>query len=166
MAERALARVRLRREHSQLLSENLEFARSQALYRQGLQLLATLDGERLQDLALSVLARVTDAQGAALWTADERGAARAARLARSRRSRGAAAARSTRRTRSGPRRSGGGGRSAAPGRELEEAFLVPLLADDEPVGARAPLRSRRAGGFGAGGARRRAAPSPTSPPSR
>ena len=35
----ALARVRLRREHSQLLTENLEFAKSQALYRQGLQIL-------------------------------------------------------------------------------------------------------------------------------
>src|SRR5512142_3303800 len=60
VCERALARVRLRREHTQLLSENLEFARSQAPYRQALQIRATLDGERLQDLALSVLARVSD----------------------------------------------------------------------------------------------------------
>src|SRR5512138_1160159 len=73
VAERALGRVRLRREHSQLAAENLDLARSQALYRQGLQILATLDGERLQDLSLSVLARVTDAQGAALWLADEKG---------------------------------------------------------------------------------------------
>src|SRR5512133_453085 len=63
VAERALGRVKLRREHSQLVSENLDLARSQALYRQGLQILATLDLERLQDLALSVLARVADAQG-------------------------------------------------------------------------------------------------------
>src|SRR5512141_72556 len=73
VAERVLQRVRLRREHSQLLSENLEFARSQALYRQGLQILSTLDVEKLQDLTLSILARVTDAQGAALWLLDEKG---------------------------------------------------------------------------------------------
>lgn len=73
VAERVLQRVRLRREHTQLLSENLEFARSQAIYRQGLQILGTLDGEKLQDLVLSILARVTDAQGAALWLADEKG---------------------------------------------------------------------------------------------
>jgi two-component system cell cycle response regulator len=73
VADRVLQRVRLRREHSQLLSENLEFARSQALYRQGLQILSTLDVEKLQDLILSILARVTDAQGAALWLLDEKG---------------------------------------------------------------------------------------------
>ncbi|HYD42181.1 MAG TPA: response regulator [Anaeromyxobacter sp.] len=73
VADRVLQRVRLRREHSQLLSENLEFARSQALYRQGLQILSTLDVEKLQDLVLSILARVTDAQGAALWLLDEKG---------------------------------------------------------------------------------------------
>src|SRR4030042_889321 len=48
VAERVLSRVRLRREHSQLLSENLEFAKSQAIYRQGLQILAPLAGEKLQ----------------------------------------------------------------------------------------------------------------------
>ena len=73
VADRVLQRVRLRREHSQLLSENLEFSRSQAIYRQGLQILSTLDGEKLQDLVLSILARVTDAQGAALWLLDEKG---------------------------------------------------------------------------------------------
>src|SRR5512142_1629968 len=73
VAERVLQRVRLRHEHSQLLTENLEFARSQALYRQGLQILSTLDGERLQDLTLSIMARVTDAQGAALWLLDDKG---------------------------------------------------------------------------------------------
>jgi len=73
VADRVLQRVRLRREHSQLLNENLEFARSQALYRQGLQILATLDGERLQDLTLSIMGRVTDAQGAALWLLDDKG---------------------------------------------------------------------------------------------
>jgi len=73
VAERVLQRVRLKHEHSQLLTENLEFARAQALYRQGLQILSTLDGEKLQDLTLSIMARVTDAQGAALWLADEKG---------------------------------------------------------------------------------------------
>jgi two-component system cell cycle response regulator len=73
VADRVLQRVRLRREHSQLLNENLEYARSQAIYRQGLQILSTLDGERLQDLVLAILARVTDAQGAALWLLDEKG---------------------------------------------------------------------------------------------
>ena len=73
VVDRALGRVHLRREHRQLLAENLQFVKSQALYGQSLQILATLDAERLQDLCLSVLARVTDAQGAALWIADERG---------------------------------------------------------------------------------------------
>jgi CheY-like chemotaxis protein len=73
VADRVLQRVQLRREHSQLLNENLEYARSQAIYRQGLQILSTLDGERLQDLVLAILARVTDAQGAALWLLDEKG---------------------------------------------------------------------------------------------
>src|SRR5512138_362057 len=73
VADRVLGRVSLRREHSQLLTENLEFAKAQALYRQGLQILASLDGERIVDLALSILARVTDAQGAALWVADDKG---------------------------------------------------------------------------------------------
>jgi diguanylate cyclase (GGDEF)-like protein len=73
VVERALSRVRIRREHSQLLSENLEFLKAQTLFRQGLQLIATLDLERLQDLALQILGRVTDAQGVALWIADDRG---------------------------------------------------------------------------------------------
>jgi diguanylate cyclase (GGDEF)-like protein len=73
VAERVLQRVRLRREHSQLLNENLEFARSQVIYRQCLQILSSLDVERLQDLTLSIMARVTDAQGAALWLLDEKG---------------------------------------------------------------------------------------------
>jgi two-component system cell cycle response regulator len=73
VAERVLQRVRLRREHSQLLTENLEFARSQVIYRQCLQILSSLDVERLQDLTLSIMARVTDAQGAALWLLDEKG---------------------------------------------------------------------------------------------
>jgi diguanylate cyclase (GGDEF)-like protein len=150
VADRALARVRLRREHSQLLSENLEFARSEALHRQGLLLLSTLDGERLQDLALSVLARVTDAQGAALWTADERGQL-VLRAWRGLVDRAALPARLDPNAPAEPAWAGAlaqAGPVAAPGRELEDAFLVPLLAEDEPVGL-VLLADRARGGFGA-----------------
>src|SRR5574337_2100948 len=37
VCDRALSRVRMRREHSQLLTENLEFVKSQTLQRLGLQ---------------------------------------------------------------------------------------------------------------------------------
>jgi len=70
---RALARARLRREHGRLLDENLEFVRSQSLLQQSLSILGTLDLEVLQDQLLEVLASATDAQGGALWVADERG---------------------------------------------------------------------------------------------
>ncbi len=73
VVDRTLARQRIRREHSRLLDDNAQLARSQALYQQCLGLLATLDLERLQDLALSVLTRVTDAQGGAIWVADDKG---------------------------------------------------------------------------------------------
>ncbi len=146
VADRALGRVRLRREHSQLLTENLEFAKSQALYRQGLQILATLDVERLQDLTLSVLARVTDAQGAALWLVDERGHLEL------RGYRGLV-------DRAGlpPRIDPGdpvwqpplhgGAPFPSPGAAAGEAFMVPLVADGEPVGL-ALLADRASGPFG------------------
>ena len=161
VAERALGRVQLRREHSRLVSENLDLTRAQALYRQGLQILSTLDGERLQDVALSVLARVTDAQGAALWTADERGHLQL-RAYRGSSTGGAAGAR---------RSSGGGGRAAprrraVPGavRGRGEGFLVALVADDEPAWA---LLSDRAPPAASGRrSTRPRRPSPTSPPSR
>ncbi|MBI5068386.1 MAG: response regulator [Deltaproteobacteria bacterium] len=72
-AARALARARLRREHGRLLDENLEFVRSQSLLQQSLAILSTLDLELLQDQLLQVLASATDAQGGALWVADDRG---------------------------------------------------------------------------------------------
>ena len=147
VAEKALARVRLRREHSKLLTENLEFARSEALHRQGLLLLSTLDGERLQDLALSVLARVTDAQGAALWTADERGQL-VLRGWRGLVDRAALAARIDPKDPAWAPALQQAGPAAAPGKELDDAFLVPLLADDEPVGL-ALLADRASGRFGA-----------------
>ena len=73
-AGRILSRSRLKREHGQLLAENLEYVKRQSLYRHSLEILATLDLERLQDLTLQVLAQVSDARVAALWLADEKGA--------------------------------------------------------------------------------------------
>ncbi len=148
VCERALARVRLRREHSQLLSENLEFAKSHALYRQGLQILSTLDGERLQDLALSLLARVTDAQGAALWTADEKGQL-ALRGYRGLVDRAALPARIDPREAIWAPRLAQPAPTTAPGaKDVGEAFLVPFLADEEPVGL-ALLSDRARGRFAA-----------------
>jgi len=146
VAERALARVRMRREHSQLLTENLDLARSQALYRQGLQILATLDVERLQDLTLSVLARVTDAQGAALWLVDEKGQL----LLRSYRG---VVDRAGLPPRIDPKdpvwqaQLQGGAPFQSPSATPGEAFMVPLVADDEPVGL-ALLADRASGRFG------------------
>ncbi len=146
VCERALARVRLRREHSQLLNENLEFVKSQALYRQGLQIMATLDGERLQDLALSVLARVTDAQGAALWIADEKGQLQL-RSYRGLVDRAALPARiDPKDPEWAPRFVHAAPTTAAGAKDATEAFHVPLLADEEPVGL-ALLSDRARGRF-------------------
>jgi two-component system, cell cycle response regulator len=146
VVDRIVARQRLRREHSQLLDDNLQLARSQAIYRQCLTLLATLDLERLQDLTLAMLARVTDAQGAALWVTDEkgelvlrgyRGVVDRARLA--------------------PRidlRAPGLGAETREGRPFTtagmppgEAFYLPLMADGEVAGL-ALLTDRARGLFG------------------
>jgi diguanylate cyclase (GGDEF)-like protein len=146
VAERALARVQLRKEHSQLLSENMEFVKSQALYRQGLLILSTLDGERIQDLALTVLARVTDAQGAAIWTAEERGQL-ALRGYRGLVDRTALPGRID------PREPGWqdalrtGAPFPAPGSNVGDAFMVPLVAEEEPVGL-VLLSDRSRGRFG------------------
>src|SRR6266540_1754176 len=146
VCERALARVRLRREHSQLLNENLEFVKSQALYRQGLQIMATLDGERLQDLALSVLARVTDAQGAALWIADEKGQLQL-RSYRGLVDRAALPPRiDPKDPEWAPRFAQSAPSTAAGAKDATEAFHVPFLADEEPVGL-ALLSDRARGGF-------------------
>jgi two-component system, cell cycle response regulator len=146
VAERVLGRVRLRREHSQLLTENLEFAKAQAVFRQGLQILASLDGERITDLALSVLARSTDAQGAALWVADEKGQL----LLRGYRGLVDRAALPPRIDPKDPAwrdalRTGAPipWGDAAPG----DVFAVALVADDEPVGL-ALLQDRARGRFG------------------
>ncbi|MGB8931557.1 MAG: response regulator, partial [Anaeromyxobacteraceae bacterium] len=146
VVDRALSRVRLKREHSQLLSENLQFIKSQSLFRQGLQLIATLDLERLQDLALQILGRVTDAQGVALWIADDRGnlQLRGWRGLVDREALPAAV---------DPRDPAWVEwlRAAVPfqrdGQQEGEAFFAPLVADEEPVGlALVTLRAR--GRFG------------------
>ena len=144
---KALGRVQLKREHSQLLNENLEFVKSQALHRQGLLILSTLDGERIQDLALTVLARVTDAQGAAIWTAEERGVL-ALRGYRGLVDRTALPPRvdprdpvwkdALRLSQPFPVPGNGG---------TGDAFMVPLLVEDEPIGL-VLLSDRARGPFG------------------
>jgi diguanylate cyclase (GGDEF)-like protein len=71
--ERAQQRVRLQLERMRLLDENLEFIKHQALYRRCLDMLSTLDLERLQEGVLSDLCAVCDAQSGALWVVDEKG---------------------------------------------------------------------------------------------
>ncbi len=71
--ERAMERAQLRRERSQLQSENLEFARYQNLHQRCLELLSQPDLEWLQERVAAELASVCDAQSAALWLADDRG---------------------------------------------------------------------------------------------
>ena len=143
---KAIDHARLEREHGQLLSENVEFLKRQALYRDSLKLLATLDLEKLQDLALQVLMRLTDAQGAALWLADERGALtlRAYR---------GLVDRATLPPKLDPHApplaaAFAAGRPAdAPGAPPGEAFYVTLAADEEAIGA-VLLTDRARGRFG------------------
>ncbi len=71
--ERAMERAQLRRERSQLQSENLEFSRYQNLHQRCLELLSQPDLEWLQERVAAELASVCDAQSAALWIADDRG---------------------------------------------------------------------------------------------
>ncbi|HEU4384011.1 MAG TPA: response regulator [Anaeromyxobacteraceae bacterium] len=146
VVQRALERGRLRREHSALLSENLEFVKSQSLFRQCAALLATLDLERLQDLTLSVMARVTDAQGGAIWIADEQGRL-ALRGYRGLVDRSALLPAVD--ARDGELAPGirAGAPFLAPGAPPGEAFYVPLLVDEEPVGL-ALLTDRARGRFG------------------
>jgi len=146
LVERALDRQRLRREHSQLLTENLQLARFQVLFRQSLGILATLDLERLQDLILSVLARVADAQSAAIWIADETGQL-------SLRGYRGLVDRSGLSPRIDPRDGiwsepfRAGRPFPVPGAAEGEAFYLPLVVDDEPMGL-ALLADRAAGRFG------------------
>ncbi len=146
LVDRILARQRIRREHSRLLDDNAQLARSQTLYQQGLGLLATLDVERLQDLALSVLTRMTDAQGAAIWVADDkgelvlrgyRGVVDRAALAPRIDPHGADIGAEIREGKPFP----------SPGAPAGEAFYVPLVIDGEAVGL-ALLADRARGRFG------------------
>ncbi len=72
-AERALERAQLRRERSQLQTENLEFARYQNLHQRCLEFLSQPDLEWLQERVAADLASICDAQSAALWVSDDRG---------------------------------------------------------------------------------------------
>ena len=115
-------------------------------FRDALKLLGTLDLEKVQELALQTLARVTDAQGAALWIADERGAL-TLRGYRGVVDRGALAARID------PHAEPWAGIAARPaalparGDRADEAFYVPLVADEELLGL-ALLADRARGRFG------------------
>lgn len=146
IVERALARVRLKREHSQLLSENLQFIKAQSLFRQGLQLLSTLDLERLQDLALQILGRVSDAQGIALWIADDRGNLQL-RAWRGLVDREALPATVDPRDPAWAEPIRGGNPFQRADQADGEGFYAPLVADEEPVGL-ALLVHRARGRFG------------------
>jgi len=146
VVERALERARLRREHSALLGENRELARSQTLFRQCVGILATLDLERLQDLTLSVLARATDAQGAAIWIADEKGQL-ALRGYRGVVDRQALAPKVDPREGDLAVSIRAGAPFQAPGAPAGEAFYAPLVVDEEAMGL-ALLTDRSRGRFG------------------
>jgi PleD family two-component response regulator len=145
-AARALSRARVRREHGRLLDENLEFARSQSLMQQSLAILGTLDLEELQDLVLRVLSRATDAQGAALWIADEAGELRL-RASRGLVDRSGLPARIDPRAGDRASRIQAGLPYAAPGAAAGQALEIPLLAEGEPVGL-VLLSDRARGRFG------------------
>jgi len=115
--------------------------------RDALKLLATLDLEKVQDLALQTLARVTDAQGAALWIADERGAL-TLRGYRGVVDRSALPARLDPQAAPWKQALAGGAPLPAPGAPPGEAFYVPLVADEEPLGL-VLLSDRASGRFGA-----------------
>jgi len=144
--DRALERATLRRENLALASENVQYVKSQALFRQCLAILATLDVERLQDLILSVLSRVTDAQGSAVWVSDEKGQLQL-RAYHGVVDRTALAP--TVDPRSGPLGQAirAGTPFPAPGAAPGEAFYVPFTADEEAVGL-ALLTDRARGRFG------------------
>lgn len=72
--ERCLERALLRRERERLLGENSELARTQAVTHRCLELLSNPELEWLQERIIADLSSVCDAQSAALWLADERGA--------------------------------------------------------------------------------------------
>ena len=111
-----------------------------------LKILGTLDLEKVQELALQVLARVTDAQGTALWIADERGAL-TLRGYRGVVEREALAARIDPHAQPWASMASRPAAHPAPGARADEAFYVPLVADEELVGL-ALLADRARGRFG------------------
>ena len=129
---RAVERAALRRERAQLLTENLEFVKNQALYQRCLSLLSTLDLDRLQESCLADLCSVCDAQSGALWLMDERGEL----FLRSYRGLVERASLSSRLPLSGPftERLVGPHAFEVPGKPLGQAFYLPLRAAGELVG--------------------------------
>ncbi|HLL81174.1 MAG TPA: diguanylate cyclase [Longimicrobium sp.] len=72
--DRCLERVNLRRERARLLDENLEFVRGQSIQQRCLELLSSPDLEWLQERIITELSSLCDAQSAALWLMDDKGA--------------------------------------------------------------------------------------------
>lgn len=130
---RALERAALRRERAQLLNENLEFVKNQALYERCLGLLATLDLERLQESCLADLCAVCDAQSGALWIMDERGEL-FLRSYRGLIDRASLAPRISMRPGLFSERLAGPNAFEVPGKPLGKAFYLPLRAGGELVG--------------------------------
>jgi len=144
-AARALTRGQVRREHARLLDENVELTRAQSLFRLGLSLLGTLDMEKLADLVPAVLSGATDAQGAALWLADDGGLA--LRAYRGLVDRAALPSRIDPRQEPMAAALQAGRPFAPAGQEEGKAFLTPLAAEGELVGL-VLLSDRARGSFG------------------
>ncbi len=130
---RALERAALRRERAQLLSENLEFVKNQALYSRCLGMLSTLDLERLQESCLGDLCSVCDAQGGALWLLDDSGEL-SLRAYRGLVERASLTPRIPVRPGLFSDRLAGPNAFEVPGRPLGKAFYLPLRAAGEVVG--------------------------------
>jgi len=71
--DRCLERAAMRAERRELLDQNRELARGDAIAKRCLELLSNPDLEWLQERVLAHLTEVCDAQSAALWVADDRG---------------------------------------------------------------------------------------------
>ncbi|MGI5863983.1 MAG: response regulator [Myxococcales bacterium] len=130
---RSLERAALRKERAQLLSENLEFVRDQALYQRCLAMLSILDLERLQEICLADLCSVCDAQSGALWIANERGELNL-RSYRGLVDRSALETTVVPRTSIFSERLAGLKAFEVPGQRLGKAFYLPLRASGELVG--------------------------------
>ncbi|HEY3449281.1 MAG TPA: response regulator [Myxococcales bacterium] len=130
---RALERSALRRERAQLLNENLEFVKNQALYQRCMGMLSTLDLERLQESCLADLCSVCDAQSGALWLMDERDEL-TLRSYRGLLDRSALSPRIALRPGVLSERLAGPNAFEVPGKPLTQAFYLPLRVAGELVG--------------------------------